>query len=234
MTRALRNEGNAEEKRGRKGQKAFCMFQLLRIGLQFLWIACAQAQGSLCTSQDVDAYIQCVSNNPCRCYNCDPNPLDSTPVINVDTPPQDCRDVNRIFCPLIRCCSTCEDVARSWYECTFQAFALETIGIECSATCDGYDYGDVEGECEPSVSPAPSLAPSHLPIEAPVDSSARPTTISSIQRSSDVPSNAPSFATQAGGDTSVLPKSGCQSSRQGTFDRSPFVLFGALIAVHLM
>lgn len=234
MTRALSNEGNAVEKRYRKGRNGICLFQLLRIGLHFLWIAsCARAQESQCTSQDADAYIQCVSNNPCRCSNCDPNPLDNTPVINVDTPPQDCRDVNRIFCPLIRCCSTCEDVARSWYECPFQAFALETIGVECSATCDGYSNGDVEGECEPSVSPAPSLVPSDLPVAVQVNSSASPT-ISSIQRSSDFPSNSPSFASPAGGDGSVLPTSGSQSNRRAVIARCASVLYGTLIALQLM
>lgn len=221
------------EKKERKGQNGPCLFQLLLFGFEVLLIlACVQAQDSQCTSEDSDAYIQCVSDNPCTCSNCDPNPLDNTPVINVDTPPQDCRDVNRIFCPLIRCCSVCEDVARSWYECPFQAFALETLGFECSATCDGYSNGDVE-QCEPSISPAPSLAPSDLPIGGPVNSSIRPT-VSSIERPSDFPSSPPSSATQADGNDSVSPTSGCQSNPQDTFVRFSIVLHSILIALRLL
>lgn len=219
------------EKKGRKRQNGTCLFQLLLFVFEVLLIlACAQAQDSQCTSDDVDAYVQCVANNPCICSNCDPNPLDNTPVINVDTPPEDCRDVNRLFCPLIRCCSVCEDVARSWYECPFQAFALETLGVECSATCDGYNNGDVEGECEPSLSPAPSLAPSDLPIggQGPVNSSIRPT-MSSIERPSDFPSSPPSSASQAAGNGSGSPTSGCQSNRQNAFVRFSIFLHSILL-----
>jgi hypothetical protein len=228
MTRAL---SKAAEKRDRRWQNGFRPFQMRLMGVLFLWIARVQAQDSQCTSQDLDAYIQCVSNNPCTCSNCDPNPVDNTPVINVDTPPQDCRDVNRIFCPLIRCCSTCEDLARFWYECPFQAFALETLGVECSATCDGYNNGDVDGECAPTVSPAPSLVPTDLPITVSVNSSARPS-ISSNQRSSDFPSNSPSFANLVGGDSSALPTSGIYHQVKSL--RFRCVFYGTLLALHLL
>jgi hypothetical protein len=131
-----------------------------------------------CSRGDADAYMECVRDNPCLCSNCDPDPLDDTPEIVVDTPPQDCRDVNRIFCPLIRCCSACEDAARSWYGCTFASFSLQTLGEECPTTCEGYDYADVEGDCQPSAAPDPP-APSP---EAEAEASSAP---------SDVPSQSP-------------------------------------------
>jgi hypothetical protein len=167
--------------RCRKTRKAFQPVRCsLVFGLHLFWaISCfwgaavEAQQDQTCSRDDADAYMECVRDNPCLCSNCDPNPLDETPEIIVDTPPQDCRDVNRIFCPLIRCCSACEDAARSWYECTFQSFSVQTLGEECSTTCNGYAYADVDGDCQPTSTPEPSAAsaassaPSDIPSQSP-------------------------------------------------------------------
>ena len=144
------------------------LFALLLPG----WV---QSQSSSsCGDSQLQAYQQCVQDNACLCANCDLDPLDDYPTIHLDQPPDSCQDINRIFCPLMRCCSVCEDVAQEWYSCAFDDFSKSQLGSTCPQVCSAFDLGDVEGDCQPTaataaptsrptstvnVSPPPSVAP---------------------------------------------------------------------------
>ena len=118
---------------------------------------------SQCSDSQLQAYQKCVQDNACLCSTCDPNPLDEYPTIHLDQPPQSCQDVNRIFCPLIKCCSVCEDVAQQWYTCAFNDFSASQLGTECPQVCSAFAVGDVEGDCQPT---AATLAPTSIPTAA--------------------------------------------------------------------
>lgn len=113
-------------------------------------------QSSSCSTRALNAYRRCVEDNPCLCSNCDPDPTDDDPEIVLDDAPENCQDVNRIWCPLIRCCSACEEVAWEFYGCAFNDFSENEIGSECPQVCSGFQFSDVEGDCTPTSSPTPA------------------------------------------------------------------------------
>lgn len=126
----------------------------LQLALLHLLVLCIKCQeNQTCTDIELNAYKSCVRSNPCVCSRCDANPLDDDPVISINEPPQNCQDISRLLCPLIRCCSPCADEARAWYGCTLQGFAFAQLGESCPTTCSGFDFLDVEGDCEPTPSP---------------------------------------------------------------------------------
>jgi hypothetical protein len=88
----------------------------------------AAQQPSSCSTQALEDYVSCVRSNPCACSHCDPDPSDSYPVIVVDAP-QDCQDVSRIFCPMIRCCSVCEPVFEHYHKCLGNIIAETFLGL---------------------------------------------------------------------------------------------------------
>lgn len=148
--------------------KSLAMRFLTYVGvLAVLAMPLAKAQQEFCTSDEANAYIQCVANNPCTCSNCDPDPLDDVPEIIVDQPPQNCQDVARIFCPLIKCCSLCEAEAIAWYQCGFREFANQTLQRECPQTCDGFAYDDVDGDCQPTDVPSAEPGATNEPTPTP-------------------------------------------------------------------
>lgn len=81
-----------------------------------------------CSTRVLEDYISCVRYHPCQCSHCDPDPSDSYPVIVVDAP-RSCQDVSRIFCPMIRCCSVCEDIFRVYHKCLGNILAETFLGI---------------------------------------------------------------------------------------------------------
>jgi len=113
----------------------------------------AQQNAEQCSDAELNAYISCVAANPCLCSNCDPDPIDDDPEIVLQRPPDSCQDVSRVFCPLIKCCSACEEEAAAWYSCTFAGFSQSTLGQDCPQNCPGYGYSDVEGDCEEPIVP---------------------------------------------------------------------------------
>jgi hypothetical protein len=106
-----------------------------------------------CSSETLETYMRCVAENPCLCSNCDADPTDDFPEIVLNEPPQSCQDVNRIFCPMVRCCSACEEIALEWYTCTWSDFSMSQMGEDCPQICDAFDFGDVEGDCSPTGAP---------------------------------------------------------------------------------
>jgi hypothetical protein len=94
--------------------KCCTMVQLSKVFLSAALLICfsstSEAQG--CTARVLSDYMDCVAANPCECAECDPDPTDDSPLIPVNRP-EDCLDVARIYCPLIKCCSICEEEAFS-------------------------------------------------------------------------------------------------------------------------
>lgn len=138
--------GTANMKRTERRNILLKLCQFLSIGVSF-------GNGELCSRDELKMYKQCVQHHsPCPCERCDPDPTDGTPVIFVDRP-SDCLDVQKIFCPLIRCCSSCETVAFAWYQhCGANPFALQYLGYTCPLDCSLYLYQDT---CGPSPAPVP-------------------------------------------------------------------------------
>ena len=97
-----------------------------------------------CTNNALEAYQRCVTNNPCQCANCDPDPSDDDPQI-VIVLPETCQDITRVICPLVRCCEPCEEFAATFYSCSSNAIANQFVGTDCPLTCLGFDYND--GSC---------------------------------------------------------------------------------------
>lgn len=152
----------------------------------------AQSQGIIgCGDSELAAYTQCVLDNPCLCSNCDSNPMDKDPIIRLDQPPESCQDIHRIFCPFIRCCSACEDVAKAWYSCAFEDFSEGILGSECSQECTVFEFADVEGDCS-----------THAPTSA-VESAATFAPTSDIDDTNAVTASASTSGTRpaTGGDT---------------------------------
>lgn len=119
-----------------------------------------------CTRAALDAYIRCVAENPCECANCDDDPSDDVPVLQI-TAPDTCQDITRVFCPLVRCCSICEDIANTFYTCSADTLANDFVGADCPLTCAGFNFDDVN--CEPT------QGPTFSPTKAPTDTTAVPT-----------------------------------------------------------
>ena len=110
------------------------------------------AQTEQCSSEDLKPYSDCVTaNTPCPCSNCDPDPTDGTPLLTTEVP-KDCTDVLKTFCPLVRCCSLCEQEAIAWYQpCTADPFAEAFLQRTCELDCSGFLYRD--STCAPTMSP---------------------------------------------------------------------------------
>jgi hypothetical protein len=85
--------------------------------------------GDGCSPFALNEYMQCMRENSCVCANCDPNPTDNFPIIEVDAP-QSCQDVSHIFCPLIRCCSPCEHVFEVYHKCLASIITETFLGVD--------------------------------------------------------------------------------------------------------
>jgi hypothetical protein len=122
-----------------------------------------QQTAAQCPGTVLTTYMECVAQNPCECSFCDPDPTDDVPVITAQEP-NNCLDVARVFCPLIRCCSICEAAALEWNQCSADGFANAFLGRECPLedSCGAYPLQDVD--C------APTMSPSELDSSSPTES----------------------------------------------------------------
>lgn len=131
------------------------IFMLLLVHSEPQFIQSASyAPMSSCSSNILWNYESCVAQNPCTCSNCDPNPMDNYPEIHLAQPPSNCRDVNRLFCPLIRCCSPCAEQALMWYSCAMEDFSQQILGQNCTQLCSSFPFNDASS-CN-QTSPQPS------------------------------------------------------------------------------
>ena len=129
------------------------MLLLVHSEPQFIPSASYAPMGA-CSSYVLSNYENCVAQNPCTCSNCDPNPMDNYPVIHLAQPPSNCRDVNRLFCPLIRCCSPCAEQALTWFTCAMEDFSQQILGQNCTQLCSSFPFNDATS-CN-QTSPQPS------------------------------------------------------------------------------
>jgi hypothetical protein len=150
--------------------KCCTMVQLSKVFLSAALLICfsstSEAQG--CTARVLSDYMDCVAANPCECAECDPDPTDDSPLIPVNRP-EDCLDVARIYCPLIKCCSICEEEAFGWFQCTANGFSTSLLGTTCPLdnSCDSYPLQDVD--CDPTASPVESGSPTTSPTKGSTD-----------------------------------------------------------------
>jgi hypothetical protein len=180
-----------------------------------------------CPGSVLTDYMECVAQNPCECSACDPDPTDMFPVINAERP-NDCLDVARVFCPLIRCCSICQAEALAWNQCSANGFSANYLGKECplQGSCVSYPLQDID--CTPTLSPSesPTSSPTAIPIPAPTatpnaeltaapepfEVSESPTASPDLPRAGlSVPTFAPSISSDMESGTEPMP-SGARSS----------------------
>ncbi|GKY91412.1 hypothetical protein MPSEU_000113500 [Mayamaea pseudoterrestris] len=172
-------------------------FQLIiLLVLSSLAVVNAQTNITECGDEQLQAYQACVQENPCTCSNCDANPMDNYPVIALDAPPQNCQDVARIFCPLMRCCAACEQVAQQWYTCAFDDFSVSQLDTTCPQVCEAFELNDyLGGDCQPTVAPEmTTVAPTVMDTATP-DTLAPSTSAAAAAASTLNPTVAPTVAT---------------------------------------
>lgn len=179
-----------------------------------LLLSASQADAQ-CTAMVLNKYRECVANNPCECSACDPDPTDDDPILTVERP-EDCLDVARIFCPLIRCCSLCEDEALGWFQCTANGFSSSLLdGQTCplSGSCGSYALQDAD--CSPTM--APVVTPM---TEQPVVAEPQETLVPTPGTNEDTsePTSEPTQSPRAAALTDTMPPTAesRNSARDGT------------------
>jgi len=117
-----------------------------------------------CSTHALNAYRQCIRDNPCTCQNCHADPNDPTWVIEA-VEPNSCQDISRIFCPLVRCCSACESVFSFYHSCLADKIASIYMGEEhnCQLFICANEADDAD--CTPTEAPTPMVNPCETPLE---------------------------------------------------------------------